>query len=151
MIARYGPHTVAAYMGFVQDNAEACSAPSHWGTEGRIGARAAGWLPTWRRWRNPQYGSPSNAAAGEAVVDFTGSSCVLPSNFNAPTAVVHAAVLYVFPHTDRRRHSAERRLPCADPHHRAGAVDASAGLRLPPWWRAMWRPASISSMRFIKR
>ncbi len=31
-----------------------------------------------------------------AVLDFTGTSGVLTSNFNAPTAVVHAAALYVF-------------------------------------------------------
>jgi hypothetical protein len=31
-----------------------------------------------------------------ATVDFTGTSAQLPSNFNAPSAVVYAAVLYVF-------------------------------------------------------
>jgi 5-oxoprolinase (ATP-hydrolysing) len=35
-------------------------------------------------------------AARSAVVDFTGTSLELASNFNAPPAVVHAAVLYVF-------------------------------------------------------
>lgn len=35
-------------------------------------------------------------AARSAVVDFTGSSAQLDTNFNAPPAVVHAAVLYVF-------------------------------------------------------
>ena len=30
------------------------------------------------------------------VIDFTGSSAQLPNNFNAPSAVCHAAVLYVF-------------------------------------------------------
>jgi 5-oxoprolinase (ATP-hydrolysing) len=34
--------------------------------------------------------------ARSAVVDFTGTSAELPTNFNAPPAVVHAAVLYVF-------------------------------------------------------
>ena len=35
-------------------------------------------------------------AARSAVIDFTGTSAELSSNFNAPRAVVHAAVLYVF-------------------------------------------------------
>ncbi|HET9932340.1 MAG TPA: hydantoinase B/oxoprolinase family protein [Polyangiaceae bacterium] len=35
-------------------------------------------------------------AARSACVDFTGSGAQLESNFNAPRAVVHAAVLYVF-------------------------------------------------------
>ncbi|QXE37917.1 hydantoinase B/oxoprolinase family protein [Streptomyces sp. GMY02] len=35
-------------------------------------------------------------AARSAVLDFTGSSPQLPGNFNAPTSVVMAAVLYVF-------------------------------------------------------
>jgi 5-oxoprolinase (ATP-hydrolysing) len=35
-------------------------------------------------------------AARRAVIDFTGTSPVLPNNFNAPTAVCKAAVLYVF-------------------------------------------------------
>jgi 5-oxoprolinase (ATP-hydrolysing) len=37
-----------------------------------------------------------DAARGEAVIDFTGTSGALPSNFNAPSAIVDAAVLYVF-------------------------------------------------------
>ncbi|SEF87727.1 hydantoinase B/oxoprolinase family protein [Jhaorihella thermophila] len=35
-------------------------------------------------------------AARSATVDFTGTSAQLPANFNAPSAVVRAAVLYVF-------------------------------------------------------
>ena len=31
-----------------------------------------------------------------AVVDFTGTSDTHPGNFNAPSAIAHAAVLYVF-------------------------------------------------------
>jgi 5-oxoprolinase (ATP-hydrolysing) len=37
-----------------------------------------------------------NAAARTAVVDFTGTSAQLPDNFNAPSSVAMAAVLYVF-------------------------------------------------------
>jgi 5-oxoprolinase (ATP-hydrolysing) len=35
-------------------------------------------------------------AARSGVIDFTGTSAQLPNNFNAPSAVCHAAVLYVF-------------------------------------------------------
>lgn len=35
-------------------------------------------------------------AAGTVLVDFTGTSCAQPDNFNAPAAVARAAVLYVF-------------------------------------------------------
>jgi 5-oxoprolinase (ATP-hydrolysing) len=37
-----------------------------------------------------------DAAAREALIDFTGTSAQLPNNFNAPKAVTMAAVLYVF-------------------------------------------------------
>ena len=33
--------------------------------------------------------------ARHVTIDFTGSSATLPDNFNAPTPVVRAAVLYV--------------------------------------------------------
>jgi 5-oxoprolinase (ATP-hydrolysing) len=37
-----------------------------------------------------------DAAGRSGVIDFTGTSMQLPNNFNAPSAVCHAAVLYVF-------------------------------------------------------
>ena len=37
-----------------------------------------------------------NHEARTARIDFEGTSTQLPNNFNAPTAVVKAAVLYVF-------------------------------------------------------
>jgi len=90
MIQANGASTVARYMGFVQDNAEACvrravsklkdgeaCVPMDGG--GEIVVRIA-----------------VDAEAGEAVIDFAGTSAVQPSNFNAPTSIVHAAVLYVF-------------------------------------------------------
>ncbi len=96
MIAAYGSHTVAAYMTFVQDNAEAAV------------RRAVGALQDGEA-RVPLDGPDPGVAGGEIVVrikvdqrvgeatiDFTGTSPTLHSNFNAPTAVVHAAVLYVF-------------------------------------------------------
>jgi 5-oxoprolinase (ATP-hydrolysing) len=90
MIGSHGPHTVAAYMGFVQDNAEASV------------RRALGALTDGEA-RVPLDGGGEivvkikvDQTRGEATIDFTGTSATLPSNFNAPTAVVHAAVLYVF-------------------------------------------------------
>jgi 5-oxoprolinase (ATP-hydrolysing) len=90
MIEAYGAPTVARDMGFVQDNAEAC-------VRRAIGKLADGEATV------PMDGGARirvritvDAQAGEAVLDFTGSSGVQPNNFNAPTAVVHAAALYVF-------------------------------------------------------
>ena len=90
MIESHGARTVARYMDFVQDNAEACVRRAI----ARLTDGAA---------RVPMDGGGEiavriavDAAAGEAVLDFTGTSPVLPSNFNAPSAIVHAAALYVF-------------------------------------------------------
>jgi 5-oxoprolinase (ATP-hydrolysing) len=77
-------------MGFVQDNAEAC-------VRRAIGALRDGQA------RVPMDGGGEivvrvtvDTQRGEAVLDFTGTSGVLPSNFNAPSAIVDAAALYVF-------------------------------------------------------
>lgn len=90
MITAHGGARVARYMGFVQDNAAHCV------------RRAIGRLSDGEA-RVPMDGgaeivvtSRVDAAAGRAVLDFTGTSAVLASNFNAPTAIVHAAALYVF-------------------------------------------------------
>jgi len=90
MIATHGARTVARYMAFVQDNAEACV------------RRAIGRLKDGSA-RVPMDGGAEihvritvDAKAGEAALDFTGTSVVQPNNFNAPTAIVHAAALYVF-------------------------------------------------------
>jgi 5-oxoprolinase (ATP-hydrolysing) len=90
MIEAHGERTVARYMGFVQDNAEACvrraigrltdgsaCVPMDGGAEIRVRISV-------------------DAVAGEAILDFTGTSAVQPNNFNAPTAIVYAAALYVF-------------------------------------------------------
>ena len=50
----------------------------------------------WTAARKSMCASRCDAKAGEAVLDFTGTSAVQPNNFNAPTAIVHAAALYVF-------------------------------------------------------
>jgi 5-oxoprolinase (ATP-hydrolysing) len=90
MIEAHGGETVRRYMGFVQDNAEASV------------RRAIGRLKDGSA-RVPMDGGGEivvrisvDAGAGEAVLDFTGTSRVLPSNFNAPSAIVDAAALYVF-------------------------------------------------------
>ncbi|HWA60438.1 MAG TPA: hydantoinase B/oxoprolinase family protein, partial [Caulobacteraceae bacterium] len=90
MIQTHGAEAVSRYMGFVQANAEACVrraveqltdgeavVPMDGGGEIRLAITV-------------------DAAAGEARLDFTGTSVVLPSNFNAPASVVDAAALYVF-------------------------------------------------------
>jgi 5-oxoprolinase (ATP-hydrolysing) len=96
MIEAYGPHTVAAYMAFVQDNAEAA-------VRRAVGAVSNGEARVPLDGPEPGVGGGEivvkinvNQRVGEATIDFTGTSPTLHSNFNAPTAVVHAAVLYVF-------------------------------------------------------
>ena len=90
MTAHYGVETVHAYMRHVQDNAEE-SVRRVLGVlnDGRFtyamddGSRLAVAITVDRKGRR-------------AVVDFTGTSAQHPGNFNAPEAVVRAAVLYVF-------------------------------------------------------
>ncbi|HQP18826.1 MAG TPA: hydantoinase B/oxoprolinase family protein, partial [Phenylobacterium sp.] len=90
MIRAFGPQVVARYMSFVQDNAAACV------------RRAVGRLKDGEA-RVPMDGGGEivvrttvDAEAGEAVLDFSDSAGQLPSNFNAPSAIVDAAALYVF-------------------------------------------------------
>ena len=90
MVDKYGIAVVRAYMNHVQDNAE-----EH--VRRAIGALKNGEF---------SYAMDNGAvihvevrvdsATRSATVDFSGSSPQLDSNFNAPPAVVHAAVLYVF-------------------------------------------------------
>jgi 5-oxoprolinase (ATP-hydrolysing) len=90
MVAQYGLDVVQGYMRHVQDNAEesvrrvitrlkdgAFSLPLDNGAEIRVAIRV-------------------DAATRSATIDFTGTSAQLTNNFNAPTAVCMAAVLYVF-------------------------------------------------------
>jgi 5-oxoprolinase (ATP-hydrolysing) len=90
MIASHGRTDVAAYMAHVQDNAEACVRRAI----GRLVDGAA---------RVPMDGGGEivvkitvDRARRSARVNFTGSSAQLGSNFNAPSAIVDAAALYVF-------------------------------------------------------
>ena len=90
MVEQFGLGVVQAYMGHVQDNAEesvrrvitklqdgAFTLPLDNGAQIRVAIRV-------------------DAVQRSAEIDFTGTSPQLPNNFNAPTAVCMAAVLYVF-------------------------------------------------------
>ena len=90
MIQVHGPDIVARYMGWVQDNAEACV------------RRAIGGLSDGQA-RVPMDGGGEivvevtvDRHLGEATLDFRDSHDELASNFNAPSAIVDAAALYVF-------------------------------------------------------
>jgi 5-oxoprolinase (ATP-hydrolysing) len=90
MVAHFSLPVVRAYMRHVQDNAEESV------------RRVLGVLKDGRF----EYEMDSGArivvaisidrAAREATIDFTGTSAQQPTNFNAPSAVCKAAVLYVF-------------------------------------------------------
>jgi 5-oxoprolinase (ATP-hydrolysing) len=90
MVAHFGLEVVRAYMGHVQDNAEACV------------RRVIGVLRDGEFAYEMDNGAvirvkiTIGADRQSAKVDFTGTSAQLESNFNAPAAVVYAAVLYVF-------------------------------------------------------
>ena len=90
MVAYYGLDVVRAYMGHVQDNAEeavrrviAVLKDGQFRYELDNGARI-------------EVAIRVDAAGRSAEIDFTGTSGQLPNNFNAPSAVCMAAVLYVF-------------------------------------------------------
>ena len=90
MVAYYGLDVVRAYMGHVQDNAEeavrrviAVLKDGAFTYELDNGARI-------------EVAIRVDAENRSAEIDFTGTSSQLPNNFNAPSAVCMAAVLYVF-------------------------------------------------------
>ncbi len=89
MVEQFGLDVVHAYMGHVQDNAEesvrrvigalrdgACRYQTDGGAVINVAVRV-------------------DQAARTAEIDFTGTSAQLPGNFNAPSSVAMAAVLYV--------------------------------------------------------
>jgi 5-oxoprolinase (ATP-hydrolysing) len=90
MVAQFGLDVVQAYMGHVQDNAEES-------VRRAITALKDG-AYTYRLDNGAviQVKVTVDSVRREATVDFTGTSAQLPNNFNAPTAVTMAAVLYVF-------------------------------------------------------
>ncbi|MFN9848826.1 MAG: hydantoinase B/oxoprolinase family protein [Alphaproteobacteria bacterium] len=90
MIETYSADVVARYMGFVQDNAAEAV------------RRAIGRLSDGEA-RVPLDGGGDivvrttvDTEARQAILDFTGSADQLNTNFNAPSAIVDAAALYVF-------------------------------------------------------
>jgi 5-oxoprolinase (ATP-hydrolysing) len=90
MVAHFRLEVVKAYMGHVQDNAEeavrrviTALKDGHFVVDLDNGARIEVTIRV-------------NRAARSAQIDFTGTSAQLPNNFNAPSAVCMAAVLYVF-------------------------------------------------------
>ncbi|MCP5214746.1 MAG: hydantoinase B/oxoprolinase family protein [Pseudomonadales bacterium] len=90
MIKHYGVAVVKAYMQHVQDNAEASVRKVIAGLkEGEFSYQIDDFATIKVKLTLDQV----NASA---VVDFTGTSAQLPNNFNAPSAVCKAAVLYVF-------------------------------------------------------
>jgi 5-oxoprolinase (ATP-hydrolysing) len=90
MVEHFGLEVVRAYMGHVQDNAEESV------------RRVIGVL------KDGEFTLPMDCGADikvsiqiakdkrSAVIDFAGTSAQLPNNYNAPSAVAMAAVLYVF-------------------------------------------------------
>jgi 5-oxoprolinase (ATP-hydrolysing) len=90
MVAHFGLDTVVAYMGHVQDNAEESV------------RRVIDVLKDGSFAYEMDDGSVIKVAISidrakrSACVDFTGTSAQRPTNFNAPSAVCRAAVLYVF-------------------------------------------------------
>lgn len=90
MVAHFGLDVVKAYMQHVQDNAEESV------------RRVIGALKDGEFAYEMDNGAVIKVAIKigsdkrKATIDFTGTSAELESNFNAPSAVVYAAVLYVF-------------------------------------------------------
>ena len=90
VIEHYGLDVVHAYMIHVQDNAEEsvrrvidALVDSSFESEMDDGSRIAVSIEV-------------DSAGRSATVDFTGTSGLHPGNYNAPSAISHAAVLYVF-------------------------------------------------------
>ncbi|MGY8904209.1 MAG: hydantoinase B/oxoprolinase family protein [Burkholderiales bacterium] len=90
MVAEFGLPVVQAYMQHVQDNAE--ESVRQVITHLKNGSFT---LPL-DNGAQIQVAICVNPDARSAVIDFTGTSMQLANNFNAPTAVCMAAVLYVF-------------------------------------------------------
>ncbi|SRR5579875_725379 len=90
MVGYYGLQTVLAYMQHVQNNAEAS-------VRRGIGRLHDGsFTYPLDDGSRIQVAISINKTRQSARIDFTGTSMQLPTNFNAPSAVCKAAVLYVF-------------------------------------------------------
>ena len=90
MVAHFGLDVVNAYMGHVQDNAEAA-------VRGVLGGLDDGhFVVAMDDGAQIEVDICVDRAARRARIDFTGTSDQRPNNFNAPASVCRAAVLYVF-------------------------------------------------------
>jgi len=90
MVEHFGLDVVTAYMGHVQDNAEEqVRRVLDVLKDGRYAYEMDGGAVI-------KVAIAIDAKARTATIDFTGTSDQLDTNFNAPTAVCKAAVLYVF-------------------------------------------------------
>ena len=90
MVAHFGLDVVRAYMGHVQDNAEEA-------VRRVIGAlKDAAFAVELDNGARIQVAIRVDRDSRSAEIDFTGTSHQLPNNFNAPSSVCMAAVLYVF-------------------------------------------------------
>ena len=90
MMGRFGRDVVFAYMGYIKKNAEECVRKA-------ISKLTNGsWVVELDSGEQIKVSVQVDPSHGCAVIDFTGTSPESPCNFNAPAAVVRAAVLYVF-------------------------------------------------------
>jgi len=90
MVSHFGLDVVQAYMGHVQDNAEE--------SVRRVitALKDGNFTVKLDNGAQVQVAIRVNQADRSAEIDFSGTSGQLPNNFNAPSAVCMAAVLYVF-------------------------------------------------------
>ncbi len=94
MVSQFGLDVVQAYMQHVQDNAEESVRRAITQLAGRM-QQGSFTLPL-DNGAQIQVSVTINAQQRTVKIDFTGTSLQLSNNFNAPTAVCMAAVLYVF-------------------------------------------------------
>ena len=88
--AEVGAAAVPAYMGFVQDNAEAAVKRL------LMGLKDGHFVQPLDDGSQIQVQVAIDPKAGQARIDFTGTSSQQPGNLNAPASIAHSAVLYVF-------------------------------------------------------
>jgi 5-oxoprolinase (ATP-hydrolysing) len=90
LLERFGVRTVTRYMQHVQNNAALC-------VRAAIGRLRSGHFNVeLDNGEHIDVAVEIDTDRQRAVIDFTGTSLCSPSNFNAPSAIVRAAVLYVF-------------------------------------------------------
>jgi 5-oxoprolinase (ATP-hydrolysing) len=90
LLERFGVRTVTRYMQHVQNNAALCVRAAI----GRL--RSGRFSVELDSGERIDVAVEIDADRQRAVLDFTGTSACSPSNFNAPSAIVRAAVLYAF-------------------------------------------------------